>query len=192
MTAISMTATRRFTLSRATPILLSALLLCACTSLSNDPSRRTPGVVFDDTVLENIVEREIRKSDPDYKGSHIVIQSFNGVVLIAGQVATETLRKNATVVTERINKVRKVHNELTVAGPTSMVARSNDAWLTTKVKTRLIAAKTADGTKIKVLTESNIVYLQGLVTRAQADEAVNVAKEIFGIQKIVKVFEYLD
>jgi osmotically-inducible protein OsmY len=148
--------------------------------------------VFDDTVLENIVEREIRKSDPDYKGSHIVIQSFNGVVLIAGQVATETLRKNATVVTERINKVRKVHNELTVAGPTSMVARSNDAWLTTKVKTRLIAAKTADGTKIKVLTESNIVYLQGLVTRAQADEAVNVAKEIFGIQKIVKVFEYLD
>ena len=192
MTATSMTAPSRFTFIRATSISLSALLLCACTSLSNDPSRRTPGVVFDDTVLENIVERQIRKSDPDYKGSHIVIQSFNGVVLIAGQVATEPLRKNATVVAERINKVRKVHNELTVAGPTSMVARSNDAWLTTKVKTRLIAAKTADGTKIKVLTESNIVYLQGLVTRAQADEAVNVAKEVFGIQKIVKVFEYLD
>ena len=92
---------------------------------------------------------------------------------------------------EKIFEVRKIHNELTVAGPTSMVARSNDAWLTTKVKARLIA-KESKGTKIKVLTENSIVYMQGLVTRDQADEAVNVAKDIYGIQKIVKVFEYLD
>ena len=178
--------------TRSIVAFLPVLLLGACTSLSNDPSRRTPGVVFDDAVLEAIVEREVRKSNAEYKGSHIVIQAFNGVVLIAGQVATEELRANASTVVGTINKVRTIHNVLTVAGPTSMVARSNDAWLTTKVKTRLIAAKNADGTKIKVLTENSIVYLQGLVSRSQADNAVNVAKDSYGVQKIVKVFEYLD
>ena len=166
-------------------------LLSACTSLSNDPSRRTPGVVFDDTVIENVVENEIRKSDPGYKGSHLVIQAHNGVVLIAGQVANEPLRAQATEVAKKINKVRKVHNELTVGGPTSMLARSNDAWLTTKVKARLVAGE-ADGTKIKVQTEDSTVYLMGMVTRAQADAAINVAKDVYGVQKIVKVFEYLD
>jgi osmotically-inducible protein OsmY len=170
----------------------SVASVAGCTSLSNDPSRRTPGVAFDDTMLEVIVEREIRKSSKEYKGSHIVIQAFNGVVLIAGQVPTEALRTQASSVAEGVNKVRKIHNELTVAGPTSMVARSNDAWLTTKVKTRLIASGEAEGTKIKVLTENSVVYLQGLITREQADKAVDVAKEIYGIQKIVKVFEYLD
>jgi osmotically-inducible protein OsmY len=178
--------------ARSVVAFLPLLLLGACTSLSNDPSRRTPGVVFDDTVVEAIVEREIRKSDAGYKGAHIVIQAFNGVVLIAGQVATDDLVTNAATVAKTINKVRTIHNVLTVSGPTSMVARSNDAWLTTKVKTRLITAKDADGTKIKVLTENSIVYLQGLVSRGQADDAVNVAKDIYGVQKIVKVFEYLD
>ncbi len=174
--------------SPAFPAVLILLLISACAS---DPNRRTPGVVIDDFALENIVESEIRKSDPGYKGSHIVIVSHNGVVLIAGQVATAALRDNASTVAQGLRRVRKVHNELTVGGPTSLVARSNDAWLTTKVKTRLVAGK-ADGTKIKVQTEDSIVYLMGMVTRAQADQAINIAKDVYGVQKIVKVFEYLD
>ena len=71
-------------------------MLGACANLSGDPGRRTPGVVLDDTVLEGIVEREIRKSDPDYKGSHIVIQAYNGIVIIAGQVGTQALLENAS------------------------------------------------------------------------------------------------
>lgn len=164
------------------------MLMTAC---ANDPNRRTPGVFIDDFALENIIEREIRKSDPGYKGSHIVVVSHNGVVLLAGQVATAALKENASTVTQNLRRVRKVHNELTVGGPTSLVARSNDGWLTTKVKARLVAGD-ADGTKIKVQTEDSIVYLMGMVTRAQADAAINVAKNVYGVQKIVKVFEYLD
>jgi osmotically-inducible protein OsmY len=114
------------------------------------------------------------------------------VVLIAGQVANDALRAKASAAAQNLQRVRKVHNELTVGGPISLVARSNDSWLTTKVKTRLLASSQAYGTKIKVVTENGVVYMLGLITRSQADIAVDVASEVYGVQKIVKVFEYLD
>lgn len=182
--------------SRRTTILvlslLSAFLLTGCVNLRDDPGRRTPGVVIDDAVLEGLVEREIRRSDTGYKGAHIVVVTYNGVVLLAGQVATEQLKESASGVAQRMRRVKRVHNELTVGGPISFFARSNDAWLTTKVKSRLIAAKEVTGTKIKVVTENGVVFLLGLVNRNQADMAVNAAKEVYGVQKIVKVFEYLE
>ena len=158
----------------------------------NDPSKRTPGVFIDDAVLEPMVRSEIRKSDQGFKGSHLAIVSFNGVVLIAGQVANEALRAKASEAAQNLQRVRKVHNELTVGGPISLVARSNDSWLTTKVKTRLLASDQAYGTKIKVVTENGVIYMLGIITRNQADIAVNVASQVYGVQKIVKVFEYLD
>ena len=172
--------------------LFSAGLLSGCAVVSKDPSYRTPGVIIDDTVLEPLVEREIRKSDEGYKGAHISVASHNGLVLIAGQVANEELRENATKVASKLRRVRKVHNELTIGGPISLVARTNDSWLTTKVKSRLIASKQAEGAKVKVQTENSVVYLLGRVTREQADAAVEVASNIYGVQKIVKVFEYLE
>lgn len=167
---------------------LLTLLLIGC---ANDPSKRTPGVFIDDAVLEPLIKSEIRKSDQGFKGSHLVVVSYNGVVLLVGQVASANLRDKAGQVARDINRVRKVHNELTVGGPISLVARSNDSWLTSKVKTRLLASNEAYGTKVKVVTEDGVVYLMGLVTREQADDAVKVTARVYGIQKIVKVFEYL-
>lgn len=174
---------------RSISVILLTTLIAACV---NDPSKRTPGVVIDDAVLEPLVKSEIRKSDPDFKGSHIVAVSYNGIVLLVGQVATANLVAQASDVTQNVNRVRKVHNELSVGGPTSLVARSNDSWLTTKVKTRLIASDEAYGRKVKVVTENGVVYLLGLVTRAQGETAVNVTANVYGVQKIVKVYEYLD
>ena len=171
---------------------LSIILITGCSIVSDNPSHRTPGVIIDDNVLEPTVEREIRKSDSGFKGSHIVVVSYNGIVLVTGQVPSEALRTKASDVAGGLRRVRKVHNELTIGGPTSMVARTNDSWLTSKVKSRLVAKKDVVGTKIKVLTENGVVYLMGLVTRAQANAAVEVATNVYGIQKIVKVFEYLD
>lgn len=173
-------------------LLLSLLPALSGCNFSGDPGRRTPGVFIDDGVLENVIASRIRKSDPGYKGAHIIVVSYNGVVLIAGQVATQALVDNATTVTSDIPRVRKVHNELTVGGPISFFARSNDGWLTSKVKSRLIAAKETSGTRIKVQTENGVVYLMGMITRDHADRAVAVARDVYGVQKIVKVFEYLD
>ncbi|MEM9620220.1 MAG: BON domain-containing protein [Pseudomonadota bacterium] len=173
-------------------VTMFAVLLSGCVNLRDDPGRRTPGVLIDDAVLEGLVEREIRKSDSGYKGSHIVVVAYNGVILLAGQVPSDELKQNASGITQTMRRVKRVHNELTVGGPISFFARSNDAWLTSKVKSRLIAAKGVKGTKIKVVTENGVVYLMGLVNRSQADLAVQSAAQVYGVQKIVKVFEYLD
>ncbi len=172
-------------------LLLALGLMSGCAYFSNDPSLRTPGTIIDDNGIENLVEREIRRSSPDYKGAHIVIVAYNGVVVLAGQVGSETLREQAAKIAQDVKRVRKVHNELTVGGPTSVLARTNDAWITTKVKSRLLANKEAVGRKIKVQTENGVVYLLGLITRQQAEDAVAVASDVYGVQKIVKVFEYL-
>jgi len=169
-------------------ISLFVILLGGCVS---DPGKRTVGVVIDDEGIEWTVKGEIRNSDPGFQGSHLVVVSYNRVVLLAGQVATETLREKAAEVAQSMRSVRKVHNELTIGGPISMMARSNDSWLTTKVKSRLIVSDKAYGTKTKVVTENGVVYLMGLLTREQADNAVEVASQVYGVQKIVKVFEYI-
>jgi osmotically-inducible protein OsmY len=88
--------------------------------------------------------------------------------------------------------VRKVHNELQISGPTSMVSRSNDAWLVTKIKTAMFVNDETDALRIKVVTENGVVYLLGLLTRDEADKAVEVSRSVYGVQKIVKVFEYIN
>ena len=174
---------------RSIVVLLLTILALAC---ANDPSKRTAGVFIDDAVLEPLVKKEIRDSNREFKGSHLVVVSYNGVVLLAGQVATASLVAQASDVAQKVNRVRKVHNELSVGGPISLVARTNDSWLTSKVKNRLIASSEAYGRKVKVVTENGVVYLLGLVTRAQGETAVNVTTNVYGVQKIVKVFEYLN
>ena len=171
---------------------LTFALMTALTACAGDPNRRTPGVFIDDLALEPLIEREIRKSDTGYRGSHIVVVSLNGIVLLAGQVPTEALKSKASEVAQSLRRVRRVHNELSIGGPISMVARTNDSWLTSKVKTRLLASETTQGLKIKVLTEDGVVYLMGQISRDQADSATAVASKVYGVQKIVKVFEYLD
>ncbi len=182
-----MTRTIQFAL-----LTITISLTTGCTIFGDDPHQRTPGVIIDDNVLENLVESEIRKSDPGFKGSHLVVVAYNGLVLLAGQVPSEALREKANVTTQALRRVSKVHNELSIGGPTSIMARTNDGWLTSKVKSRLVANKEINGSKIKVQTENGVVFLLGLVSRAQADRAVAVASKVYGLQKIVKVFEYTD
>ena len=93
---------------------------------------------------------------------------------------------------EKIGKVRKVHNELEVGAPISYVARSNDNLLTAKLKSKLLVNAETSTRKVKVATENGVVYLMGMLPRTQADRVVEVARSVFGVQKIIKVFEYTD
>ena len=148
--------------------------------------------MIDDEALEKVVEREIRQSDPELKRAHLVVVSYGGIVLLLGQVSSEELKSKAQTVTQGIAKVGSVHNEIGIGGPISYVARSNDGWLTSKVKGKLIVADDVPGRKVKVQTENGVVYLIGFLTRAEADAAVEAAASVFGVQQIVRVFEYLD
>jgi osmotically-inducible protein OsmY len=172
-------------------VLLLSLGLIACTS--NPEKQRSAGTIIDDNVLEVVIERAIRASDEGYKGAHVVVTVYDGLVLLVGQVPSEELRDLATQTTEALSKVEvgSVHNHLTEEGPISFLARTNDSYLSSKVKTRLLAEKAVPGTKIKVKTEDGVIYLLGKITEEQGDAAVAATQKSFGVRKIVKVFDYV-
>lgn len=185
---------------------LLALTLClgisGCSSVINasreapiddDRGTRTFGSKIDDSLIETKVSVNIAKANPDLdNASHIVVTSFNGIVLLAGQTPRTDLKQLAEQTASQVQKVKKVNNELQVTGPSSMLARSNDAWLTSKIKTEMLTDSAIPGSRIKVVTENGIVYLLGLLTQAEATRATNLVQGVGGVQKIVKLFEYID
>lgn len=185
---------------------LLALTLClsisGCTSvvtasrekpIDDDRGTRTFGSTIDDSLIETKAGVNISKANPDLdKNSHIVVTSFNGIVLLAGQTPRADLKAQAEQVASAVQRVKKVHNELQVIPPSSLLARQNDTWLTTKIKTQMLADANIPGSRIKVVTENGIVYLLGLVTKQEAVQATNLVQGVSGVQKIVKLFEYID
>ena len=147
---------------------------------------------FDDSRNESLAKKRIRGAGLGLAKANISVTSFSGIVLLTGQVSSEDLISIASAEVEPLRNVRKVYNELTVAGKTSLLSRTNDSWLTTKVKSAFSTATFSDATRIKVVTENSVVYLMGLLTRAEADAAAEIAREIQGVQKIVKIFEYIN
>jgi osmotically-inducible protein OsmY len=93
---------------------------------------------------------------------------------------------------KKVDKVTHVYNELTIAAPSSLVSRSSDSYITTKVKTQLFADKNVSGIQFKVVTEKGVVYLMGIVSRAEAEIATDIARQTGGVQKVVKLFQYTD
>ncbi|MFT5722555.1 MAG: osmotically-inducible protein OsmY [Motiliproteus sp.] len=159
--------------------------------LSEDTSTRTTGSLVDDELIEIKALVNISKASAALKGAHVSVTSYNGIVLLSGQVPTEQARRLAEKTTAEIRKVRKIHNELTIAGPTSAIVRANDSWLTTKIKTKMIADPVLQSMVIKVVTENGTVYLMGLVNDTQARQAVDISRNSAGVQKVVKMFEYI-
>ena len=192
---------------QATPLLRLALLLtaalnlAACTSLINvvtsepiepDPSETSIGTDIDDWQMSTMIGVNIKKASPQLARSHINVSTYNKVVLLTGEVATNELRTLAGTTARNYKGVRQVYNELKLQGSSSLLARTNDSWLTTKVKTKLLANNEIAGSQIEVVTESGIVYLMGVVSRSTADKASTVASNTRGVIKVVRVFEYLD
>ncbi|MBF8721444.1 BON domain-containing protein [Pseudomonas guariconensis] len=185
---------------------LMALTLClslsGCSSvltsarnspIEDDRGTRTIGSKIDDSLIETKVSVNIAKANADLdKGSHIVVSSYNGIVLLAGQTPRADLKSLAEQTASQVQRVKKVHNELQVMQPSSILARNNDAWLTTKIKAQMLGDANVPSTRIKVITENGIVYLLGLVTQQEANAATSVVQGVSGVQKIVKLFEYID
>ncbi|MGI9275914.1 MAG: BON domain-containing protein [Endozoicomonas sp.] len=191
------------TLKRITGLLLSGVLLLTtgCTTLvenvNEDPIRMNPrertwGSWLDDQTIETVAAVNINKADPGYnRSSRVKVVSFNGIVLLVGQVPDERLKNLAGETAKKVNQVRQVYNELTVEEYASLVTQSNDSWLTTKIKTGLISNDQVTADRIKINTEKGTVYLMGMVTPKEAQIAVEVARGTRGVQKVVKVFEYI-
>ena len=159
--------------------------------IHEDQGTRTVGAYIEDEVIENKTLININKGSEAVKNSHISVTSYNGILLLTGQVPDENSKSEAEQIAKQTRKVRKIHNELEISGPTSNIVRANDTYLTSRIKLQLLTDEAAEGTRIKVVTEDSSVYLMGLVTEQEADTAVNIVRVIPGVQKIIKVFEYI-
>lgn len=154
-------------------------------------NKRTLGTRMNDNHLEMVARVNLNKASPQLEDSRIHIDSFNGVILLTGQVPSEALRQLAGTTVGQINTVRQLHNELSVNERTRLSTHTKDAWITTKLKTKLIASNIQSG-RIRIITESQSVYLMGLVSRHEADRITDMARTTNGVTQVVKVFEYLD
>ena len=168
------------------------IVLLLAMSLTTGCTVNSVGEAMDDSRNESLAKKRFRNTDPRLADTNISVTSFDGIMLLTGQVSSAELIPMASAQVESLRNVRKVHNELAVAGNTSLLSRANDSWLTTKVKSALSAAESSDASRIKVVTANGVVYLMGLLTRVEADAAAEIARDIHGVQKIVKVFEYIN
>ena len=171
----------------------SVLTATRDTPMESNHGTRTLGSSIDDQLIETRTSVNIAKAHADLESeARISVTSYNGVVLLAGQVPRAELIELAGNTAKRVQRVKVVHNELTAGPRLSLLARNNDALITSSAKTRMLADSNIPGRRIKVTTEAGAVYLMGLVTRAEADAAVAAVQQVGGVQRIVKLFEYID
>ncbi len=151
--------------------------------------RRTTGTQVDDEVIEDRIAFQLRERFKD--GFHINVTSYNGIVLLTGEVPAEAARADIAQLALTTPKVRAIQNELVIGPATDLGSRSNDTLITSKVKTRFVEANKFQINHVKVVTERGVVYLLGLVRRSEGDTAAEIASTTAGVQRVVKVFEYL-
>ena len=162
----------------------------AATGANVAHDRRTTGTFIEDEAIELKSLKTLSEDKAFSSQVHLNVTSFNTIVLVSGEAPSEELRQRAIDIVRNIPKVTHVHDEISIAGPSSLMSRSEDTLITTKVKTKLIAEKNLDGTHVKVVTENGVVYLMGLLNREDADRATEIARQTGGVQKVVKLFQY--
>jgi osmotically-inducible protein OsmY len=152
--------------------------------------RRTTGAQLDDEFIEDKAIAQI--SDRLKSDIHVNVTSYNGIALLTGEAPTEASKNEVAQVVRSMPKVRIVQNELVVGPTTSLSARTNDTFITSKVKSRFVEATNKfQINHVKVVTERSVVYLMGIVKRDEGDAAAEIARTTSGVERVVKVFEYI-
>ena len=187
---------RLLTLLVVVPVLVSSLYGCvaavvggAGTAVLVGEDRRTVGTVTEDQGIELKAANRINDK---FKNTHFNVTSYSRMVLVTGEAADAGTRTEIERIVRAVENVRGVYNEMVIAGNTALSARANDSFITSKVKARFVDQQKFNPVHVKVVTEASVVYLLGMVKRKEADDAVQITRTTSGVQKVVKLFEYLD
>jgi len=152
--------------------------------------RRTSGIFVED---ENIELKAVKYAETSLgENAHINITSYNRNVLLTGEAPDEETKAKAEAFAKSIQNVLTVTNEILVGPKSTLSSRSNDAYLTSKVKTQFVTENRFQANYVKVVTENSVVYLLGIVNKVEADAATEIASNTSGVEKVVKVFEYIN
>ena len=159
--------------------------------IEEDPGERTLAQQVADETIETKAIININAANDGYEAAHLTVVSYNGFVLLAGQVPSEDLKGLAVKVVRELDDVRRIYNELEVGPETALGTRSNDTWITAQVKSKLLASSDTPGSRVKVVTENGVVYLMGLVSQDEAERIAREAAEVGGATKVVQLFEII-
>jgi osmotically-inducible protein OsmY len=175
------------TLSGCIPLAITGVVATA--QVATD--RRTTGAQLDDELIEDKTAAQILER---FKGNdvHVNVTSYNGNVLLTGEVPSESVKTEIGEIAGRMPKARSVQNDLLVGAATGLGSRSNDTLTTSKVKARFVETNQFQINHVKVVTERGIVYLLGVVRPAEGNAAAEIARTTSGVQRVVKVFEYIN
>jgi osmotically-inducible protein OsmY len=178
-------------------VLAAAVLQAGCAAVAvtgfsmgalSIADRRTVGTQTEDQGIEFKAMQHLSKLD---SSANVSATSFNRKLLLTGQVPDEKTRREAAAIASRIEQVRNVHNELAIGFKATVATRAKDSSITAQVKARLFDAKDLQANTIKVVTENGVVFLMGIVTRAEGDHASKLASLVSGVSRVVTVFEYV-
>lgn len=182
---------------RITSVLLISLLLSSCVVAV--VAGAAAGMVYDkrsvatmeaDAKLFHLVHTQITRA-PQLKASRILVTSFNRVVLLVGQVPNVISRELALKKAQAVPGVKRVYNEITVGPQLTLKEATEDSWITSQVRSNMLTKKGLESGSIRIVTENKAVYLMGIVSMKQASLAVDVARRVKGVKKVVKIFSYI-
>lgn len=160
--------------------------------MQEDPTERTTGAIIEDRSIETKIAVNMQAIEPAFRKSSFDVISHNGVVLLIGQVESSGLKSKATEIASKAStKIKRIHNEIEVSGRTGILSRGNDTWIATKVRTLMLANAEVPSGQVRVVVENGAVYLMGIISQSEGDNAANIARNVAGVTKVVKVFEYL-
>lgn len=152
---------------------------------------RTFETLADDNNMSYQASQRIAANPTLVAQTHIVTAAYNRVLLLAGQAPTPELRDQVVQLAKGVPNVRRIFNEITLDQPTSAMRRSKDAAITTNVRARMLTTTNLKSTRFKIVTENGTVFIMGLSSRKQADIAAAVARNSTGVQRVVKLVEYV-
>lgn len=186
------------TLFKLISVSLLTLSLSGCAGIFIAGATTTANIVTDTRTTKEIwndnnIEFEVAAitNKQPYRGSvRVTASSYRGSVVLMGQATTDAERRSFESQTKDVPGVETIHNQIRVKEPLSVSAISKDSWITTKVKSALLANSELNGIKVKVITEDSEVFLLGLVSREHADIATEVARNISGVKQVIRAFEY--
>lgn len=182
-----------FTIALIAPLLgacVPALIVggAAGTAISYH-DRRTTGIQADDETAE--WKGRNRLPAPYRDKANVNFTSFNRILLVSGEVPDESARRAIGEMAEGIEGTRQVHNELQIAPPTTLGSRSNDVFISSKFKARLLDTDQVASNHIKPVTENGVLFLMGMVSEREARAAIDIARSTAGVRKVVTLFEVL-
>jgi len=170
----------------------SLIAVTASGQIEEDYGQRTLGTQIEDNTIEAKARAALKAHHEEFGETNIQFNAFNTVLLITGQVKTQAAKQRISSITQKIRHVRRIHNELEVIGPTAFISRMNDNYLSSKARTRLIFTDGVDSSRINTVVENGTIYLMGLVTQEEAKRSVSALQKVRGLEKIVRVFEYIN